>query len=488
MGKTNSTLGPLVRPGAAPSHLMPKLVSRNSPVSPQGSKEYLHTPGSARSSNENLMRVKPYQSAKNQASNPLQRAQASAATPRFPSSVPGTPRSMPALPRDPIATPRRVLTGDGETFRVRGEGIAQTARRPATNLSWGHESQQSAKGIQQSKDDGQVLVIDKMEHEILQDENALKRRFLEKNEAKMPSFQDIFRKADVNKMGSIGREELALALEKVDFDADPQVIEHLLTTRASDKERLSFHDFMRFFDDRSGNMCLLKRPPPEMRAFGDCSKMTHLWLPVKAEAGSREVGTLNDVLVCIFHPLTHFHDAKLARRQHTVFALFLTFTAVMLQESDKIEDGHMSERLDGNFSGVQYNILNFNSSPPIPKTLVVPLKKRVTLFSSHPSGRRVSFDHGDTPWNVVSMRTPRTNKRTTFNGKGVLDNSWGGDSWRRQTLTTNVPVFNVLIQTRTRLSKHTHTVYTQSSHLSLQRSHISEVWSRMLCPCSHLCM
>ena len=302
MGKTNSTLGPLVRPGAAPSHLMPKLVSRNSPVSPQGSKEYLHTPGSARSSNENLMRVKPYQSAKNQASNPLQRAQASAATPRFPSSVPGTPRSMPALPRDPIATPRRVLTGDGETFRVRGEGIAQTARRPATNLSWGHESQQSAKGIQQSKDDGQVLVIDKMEHEILQDENALKRRFLEKNEAKMPSFQDIFRKADVNKMGSIGREELALALEKVDFDADPQVIEHLLTTRASDKERLSFHDFMRFFDDRAGNMLLLKRASGK-QPKGDFSNMTHLWLPTKPEVvGCKTYGTLNDVLVSTLFP------------------------------------------------------------------------------------------------------------------------------------------------------------------------------------------
>jgi len=115
---------------------------------------------------------------------------------------------------------------------------------------------------------------------------------------------------------------------------------------------------------------------------------------------------------------------------------------LILQEADRREDGLLTERLDGNFSGVQYNIINFDSSTrPIPPTVIVPIRKRDALYEfPHPHGRRVNFDHGDTPWNVVSVRTPRANKRTSLLGEGVNDNALGADTWRRQTSTTNVPV------------------------------------------------
>jgi hypothetical protein len=78
---------------------------------------------------------------------------------------------------------------------------------------------------------------------------------------------------------------------------------------------------------------------------------------------------------------------------------------------------------------------------PVPPTVICPVQKRPTLFDfPFPSGRRVKYDHGDTPWNVVSVRTPRANQRTTLMGQGLNDHAVGGDTWRRQTLTNNVPV------------------------------------------------
>jgi Ca2+-binding EF-hand superfamily protein len=124
----------------------------------------------------------------------------------------------------------------------------------------------------------------------------IKKNFLEKNEAKTTSFQDIFRIADVHKTGSLGRDELMHAFEKIGSFTEPEVVDHLLSTRAKDQERLSFNDFMRFFDDRSGNMLLLKRAFGQPK--GDFSNMTHLWLPTKPEVvGCKTYGTLNDVLV-----------------------------------------------------------------------------------------------------------------------------------------------------------------------------------------------
>ena len=130
----------------------------------------------------------------------------------------------------------------------------------------------------------------------------IKKNFLDKNEAKTTSFQDIFRIADVHKTGSLGRDELKNAFEKIGSFPEPEVVDHLLSTRAKDQERLSYNDFMRFFDDRAGNMLLLKRASGK-QPKGDFSNMTHLWLPTKPEVvGCKTYGTLNDVLVSTLFP------------------------------------------------------------------------------------------------------------------------------------------------------------------------------------------
>ena len=49
---------------------------------------------------------------------------------------------------------------------------------------------------------------------------------------------------------------------------------------------------------------------------------------------------------------------------------------------------------------------------------------------------------GNTPWNIVTARTPRTNKRTAIFGQGINDHCCGADTWRSQTTTTNVPVIS----------------------------------------------
>ena len=51
---------------------------------------------------------------------------------------------------------------------------------------------------------------------------------------------------------------------------------------------------------------------------------------------------------------------------------------------------------------------------------------------------------GNTPWNIVTARTPRTNKRTAIFGQGVNDHCCGADTWRSQTTTTNIPVISII--------------------------------------------
>jgi hypothetical protein len=147
--------------------------------------------------------------------------------------------------------------------------------------------------------DVQVLhVEDKSLEELEKQIQNVKLRFLEKNECRTASMQAIFRSTDIHKLGSLGREELAHAIEGIGQTPDPQLIDHLLATRATNRESLSFHDFMRFFDDR-GKGGMFKRPLKEQT--GDCSKMTHLWAPTRPGVlGCREVGSLNDVLVPLF--------------------------------------------------------------------------------------------------------------------------------------------------------------------------------------------
>ena len=239
--------------------------------------------------------------------------------------------------------------------------------------------------------------------EIARQAELLKLQFMRKNEQKQGSYARIFLEADGNKMGSLGRDELMSAFKRVGPSADGSVVNHMLATGATDKERLTFNDFANMFNP-PGNMFILKPSPKSKRTHNP-----HLWLPTKPEViGCPTFGTINDTM-----------------------------------EADRRDDGVQTERLDGNFSGVQYNIVNFDphGTRPIPPTTVVPVKKRDTLFdSTEARGRRAAYEHGDTPWNVTSNRTPRANRRTTVHGVGVLDESLGAESWRRQTLTTNLPV------------------------------------------------
>jgi hypothetical protein len=221
-------------------------------------------------------------------------------------SAPGG--SLPATPRSVHATPRegtRVLTldlGGNEIPPLRLPPADDALRRLRTHASnEDAEHERSYTGASRRRSGGSARLgrepqaSDWVEKE--KQIGELKQKFLECNEPKRSSFQNIFRVADIHKSGSLGREELRNALNQAGYKAEPEVLTHLLTTRARDRERLSFNDFMRFFDDRAANACLLKRKPG-LQQFGDCAKMTHLWVPThNDELGGSQVGSLNDVLV-----------------------------------------------------------------------------------------------------------------------------------------------------------------------------------------------
>ena len=219
-------------------------------------------------------------------------------------------RSLPATPRSVHGTPRgegtRVLTldlGGNEIPPLRLPPADDALRRLRTHASGSEDAQPGRRspGTSRRASGGSARLgrepqaSDWVEKE--KQIGELKQKFLECNEPKTSSFQNIFRVADIHKSGSLGREEISQAMEKAGYKAEPEVLTHLLTTRARDRERLSFNDFMRFFDDRAANACLLKRKPG-LQQFGDCAKMTHLWVPThNDELGGSQVGSLNDVLV-----------------------------------------------------------------------------------------------------------------------------------------------------------------------------------------------
>jgi len=231
----------------------------------------------------------------------LKEAQDRVDTPRVAGSVrsqgSATPRSLPLTPREPgmllarlsdeqpRSRPRTRASAEQEAAALR---VQEASLRTPRSLASGRRTRMNPPSS--DLPDQQAML------QAEQQVQGLKRRFLEKNEAKTSSLPNIFRVTDTNKLGSLGREELTEACQKVGIEPKPEMLDHLLTTRATDLERLSFGDFMRFFDDRMGNMTILKRPLQQQT--GDCAKMAHLWVPTKPEVvGSSEVGTLNDVLV-----------------------------------------------------------------------------------------------------------------------------------------------------------------------------------------------
>lgn len=251
------------------------------------------------------VRIAPYQRAPGEMpyqaiAERLKEAQDRADTPRASRRSQGsaTPRSLPLTPREP--GPLLARLSDEQTRsrpRTHASAEQEALAAPLSQEASLRTPRSSASTRRTCTRMGAPDLPDKQA--VLQAEQqvqGLKRRFLEKNEAKVASLPNIFRVADMNKLGSLGREELTEACQKVGIEPKPEMLEYLLTTRATDLERMSFGDFMRFFDDRMGNMTILKRPLQQQT--GDCAKMAHLWVPTKPEiVGSREVGTLNDVLV-----------------------------------------------------------------------------------------------------------------------------------------------------------------------------------------------
>jgi len=237
----------------------------------------------------------------------------------------GTPRFFsPGLDASPRGSLREQRAAQGQRTHVGGNGDLPPVRRsgheekesqqrPVTNMSWGHSS-----GLGSARRKQKDAQISKVDHDaadgIEKQIDTLKKRFLQRNETKMTSLQDIFRVADKDKQGSLGVEELLHAFEKVGGKAPPEVLDHLLSTWATDKERLSFYDFMQFFDDRSGNMCLLKRPKQAASCHG--SKMVHLWVPTNPSVlGGHEFGTLNDVLVSCQNGKSGFRCGRAAVKE-----------------------------------------------------------------------------------------------------------------------------------------------------------------------------
>ncbi len=235
------------------------------------------------------------------------------------SKLPATPRSVPPTPRGEEGASVLMLdAGRHEVPALRLPPTDAARTRPRTHASGSEDAdpelrlspaasrRRSGGSSARSGRDG-ARGPDWKETRITE----LKQKFLSKAETRRASYQDIFRVADIHKSGSLGREELGHVLDQAGFKAEPEVLDHLLTTRARDRERLSFHDFMRFFDDRASNACLFKRKPGAQQ-MGDCAKMTHLWVPTQPDViGGPQVGTFNDVLVRALtpHPVELPHAA-----------------------------------------------------------------------------------------------------------------------------------------------------------------------------------
>lgn len=105
---------------------------------------------------------------------------------------------------------------------------------------------------------------------------------------------------------------------------------------------------------------------------GDNANARHLWAPAKTV--NKFIGTINDTLE--------------AERQAT--------------------GPPPGPRLNLNFSSVRYDILTLGRGGHVDPSVRVPVKERKTIFDSpYPRGRRTAFDKGDTPFNILSLKSPR---------------------------------------------------------------------------------
>lgn len=193
------------------------------------------------------------------------------------------------------------------------------------------------------------------------------KSFKNKNSAKFHNLQDAFRRSDTNKNGVLGADEIADAMVSLDIPVDKQVIKRLLG-RGANPEGLNFQEFQNqlWLDEKMESM--IGNSGAVAGAKGDSSGKKFLWTPLKNPAFKQ--GTINDTL-----------------------------------EAEKMEKGLIADRLDGNFSSVGYNILSLDpDGKRVPPSVRLPIPSRVQLFDPPPPlGRRVAYDRGDSPYDVINL-------------------------------------------------------------------------------------
>lgn len=194
----------------------------------------------------------------------------------------------------------------------------------------------------------------------------------------------MFRDTDLAKRGRIDRDGMLAAMRRLDIPVDPRVVDALMARCGDPAAGMTLNDFRDhlWVDDRM-DAVIDERRNARAGSKGDQSGAKYLWTaarPGGSGGGGRPaaaVGTLNDTL-----------------------------------EADRRAAGVLPPRLDFNMSSVRYDIVSFDGRGRAAERpdarLAVPVRRRPSLFSPPPpAGRRVAFDHGDTPYNVVTLRTPR---------------------------------------------------------------------------------
>lgn len=198
------------------------------------------------------------------------------------------------------------------------------------------------------------------------------KSFQNKNAAKHALLSECFREVDTNKNGVVGREELKESMRKFDVEIDDAVIDRLMK-RCADTDAMSMQEFKELlWVDQSMDSLFHRSQSVGAGGRGDNANARHLWAPAKTV--NKFIGTINDTLE--------------AERQAT--------------------GPPPGPRLNLNFSSVRYDILTLGRGGHVDPSVRVPVKERKTIFDSpYPRGRRTAFDKGDTPFNILSLKSPR---------------------------------------------------------------------------------
>eukprot|EP00960_Hanusia_phi_P030881 748911-Hanusia_phi.AAC.2 len=174
---------------------------------------------------------------------------------------------------------------------------------------------------------------------------------------------------DADKNGILGRSEIVQMMQSLDIPAEEKIVDRLMS-KCSSSVGMTIQDFRNL-----------------------------LWV--------------DETVGC-------YIDDRLNKRGDVRFLSWKT--SRFAHEADKRDEGNVHPRIDFNFSSVgkqlmivdalrslgqvRYDILSFNR----PKgeenlSIKLPVKKRPALFDNPmPVGRRVAYDRGDTPWNLISLK------------------------------------------------------------------------------------